>query len=73
MVTPAWATAAPSASILSGLFDLTPAEARVTRQLIEGAAVNEIAESSGLSESTIRNQPARSSPRRERVGKASSC
>ncbi|MFC3695757.1 helix-turn-helix transcriptional regulator [Chenggangzhangella methanolivorans] len=56
VVTQLGATAAPSASILSGLFDLTPAEARVTRQLIEGAAVNEIAESSGLSESTIRNQ-----------------
>ncbi len=56
VVTQLGSTAAPDATILSGLFDLSPAEARVARRLIEGQAVTEIATGSGLSESTIRNQ-----------------
>lgn len=56
VVTQIGATAAPNATILSGLFDLSPAESRVARRLIEGHAVGDIAAVSGLSESTIRNQ-----------------
>lgn len=56
VVTQVGRSAAPSATILSGLFDLTPAEARVARQLIEGRSVAEIAETASLSDSTIRNQ-----------------
>lgn len=47
---------APSAAILGGLFDLSPAEARVARGLIEGRTVNKVADGYGLNESTVRNQ-----------------
>jgi DNA-binding CsgD family transcriptional regulator len=47
---------APDAAILAGLFDFSPAEARVARDLIAGRTVTEIAEGAGLAESTVRNQ-----------------
>lgn len=56
VATPVGAQGAPSAAILSGLFDLTPAEARVARGLVEGWSVSEIAVGQGLAESTVRNQ-----------------
>ena len=42
--------------VLEGLFDLTPAEARVARALAEGTSVAEIARRSGLSPGTVRVQ-----------------
>lgn len=56
VATPLGAQNAPSTAILSGLFDLTPAEARVARGLIEGLTVAELAAAHGLAESTVRNQ-----------------
>lgn len=56
VATPLGKSAAPDVAILAGLFDLTPAEARVARGLIEGASVSEIASRHALAESTIRNQ-----------------
>lgn len=56
VVTPLGSRPGPSPEILAGLFDLTPAEARVARGLVEGQSVGELAAGQGLSESTIRNQ-----------------
>lgn len=56
VATPLGEAAAPDAAILAGLFDLTPAEARVARGLISGDTVSEIAIAHSLSESTVRNQ-----------------
>lgn len=44
----------PSAEILEGLFDLTPAEARTARAIAEGLAVADIAEQSKVSVETVR-------------------
>ena len=43
-------------TLLCGLFDLTPAEARVAAALLEGLTVQQIAAQRALSESTVRNQ-----------------
>ncbi|MDR4305227.1 helix-turn-helix transcriptional regulator [Chelatococcus sambhunathii] len=56
VVTPIGAGAAPLASILSGLFDLSRAEARVAREVIGGESVTAIAVKFGLSEATVRSQ-----------------
>ena len=48
--------AVPNAEVIGGLFDLTPAEARVARQIVLGETVEEVARSAGLSIITIRNQ-----------------
>ena len=48
--------AAPAAELLQGLFDLTPAEARVAREIGEGRTIDTIAETFGLSRETIRSQ-----------------
>lgn len=42
--------------LLQGLFDLTPAEARVARALAEGKSLGAIAASSGVSPHTVRTQ-----------------
>nr|WP_276552804.1 helix-turn-helix transcriptional regulator [Bradyrhizobium elkanii] len=47
---------APPAHILYGLFDLSPAEARVAQRLVEGSSVEEIATSNDLSQETVRKQ-----------------
>jgi DNA-binding CsgD family transcriptional regulator len=47
---------APSVHILNGLFDLSPAEAKVAQGLVEGLTIEEIATSSKLSRETIRKQ-----------------
>ena len=47
---------APAAELLQGLFDLTPAEARVAREIGEGRTVDSIAEMFGLSRETVRSQ-----------------
>jgi DNA-binding CsgD family transcriptional regulator len=46
----------PDASIISALFDLTPAEARVARAIAEGLTPSEIARRYNLSRETIRSQ-----------------
>jgi DNA-binding CsgD family transcriptional regulator len=48
--------AGPDAHILQGLFDLTPAEARVASALVAGSQVNEIGKLLRVSEATIRTQ-----------------
>ena len=53
-LTPLSAPNAPSLAIVKSLFDLTPAEARVARDLAEGKTVADIASGAGASESTIR-------------------
>ena len=51
----------PSVAIVQSLFDLTPAEARVARDLAEGKTVADIASGGGASENTFRNPRARRS------------
>jgi DNA-binding CsgD family transcriptional regulator len=46
----------PSAEVLQGLFDLTPAEARVARGIGEGRTIDAIALASGVSRETVRTQ-----------------
>ena len=46
--------AAPSAELLGGLFDLTPAEARVARSISEGKTTEETASALNLSRETVR-------------------
>lgn len=46
----------PSAAILSGLFDLTPAESRLACHLIRGVKLAEIASATGVSITTLRSQ-----------------
>lgn len=48
--------AAPSAAILEALFDLSPAEAKVTRLLLSGGTVAGIANSHGIRPETVRGQ-----------------
>jgi DNA-binding CsgD family transcriptional regulator len=54
VVTPLTAPQAPPEDVLNGLFDLTPAEARVTRAIITGKTVNEVAEEFGHAIGTVR-------------------
>lgn len=56
IITPVSRAEVPSADIIQGLFDLTPAEARVARGIAEGSTVRGLATSSGLSSGTVRSQ-----------------
>lgn len=56
IVTPLRPQVAPNAEVLQGLFDLTPAEARVARGIGEGRTVDAIAGAFGLSRETVRSQ-----------------
>ena len=56
VVTPLTRSNAPHADLLSGLFDLTPAEARVARGLTEGQTLDALASITGVSRETVRNQ-----------------
>jgi DNA-binding CsgD family transcriptional regulator len=56
IVTPLALPQAPSSEILNGLFDLSPAEARTARGLVEGKSIAEVALANGLSRETIRTQ-----------------
>jgi DNA-binding CsgD family transcriptional regulator len=56
VVTPIDRGAVPTANVLQGLFDLTPAEARVARAIAEGDTIADIAPSLGVAEGTIRTQ-----------------
>jgi DNA-binding CsgD family transcriptional regulator len=54
--TPVDRGAVPSAELLQGLFDLTPAEARVARGIAEGRTIDAIALASGVTRETVRTQ-----------------
>jgi DNA-binding CsgD family transcriptional regulator len=56
VVTPVAAPAGPDLALIRGLFDLTPAEARVARGLTQGMTVTEIAGHHGVVRETIRSQ-----------------
>lgn len=56
LATPVTASLAPAQQLLEGLFDLTPAEARVARGIGEGETVEKIAAGLGISPQTIRAQ-----------------
>jgi len=56
IVTPVVAQAAPPVGVIQGLFDLTPAEARVARLVGNGDTLAAIAAASGRSEQTVRGQ-----------------
>lgn len=56
VVTPVTPAEAPAAEILQGLFDLTPAEARVARGIAECQTVEQMAASLGVSRETVRSQ-----------------
>lgn len=56
LVTPVERRKVPSAEVLGGLFDLTPAEARVARCVGEGLTVHGIALKLGVSVETVRTQ-----------------
>lgn len=55
-VMPVGASSSPNAEILGALFDLTPTEARVTKALIAGQDLADIAQAHGVSVATVRNQ-----------------
>jgi DNA-binding CsgD family transcriptional regulator len=54
VLTPMAAPSAPPVELIQSLFDLTPAEARVARNLVSGQSVDHIADASGVSPNTIR-------------------
>jgi DNA-binding CsgD family transcriptional regulator len=56
VLTPVSLPAAPPVELIQSLFDLTPAEARVARNLAAGETLEEIAVATGLSRNTIRSQ-----------------
>jgi DNA-binding CsgD family transcriptional regulator len=56
VVTPVVPAEVPTAEVLQGLFDLTPAEARVARAIAKSETVDAIARAFGVSEGTVRNQ-----------------
>ncbi|MGJ0510822.1 helix-turn-helix transcriptional regulator [Methylocystis sp.] len=56
VVTPVAHPAAPDAALIQGLFDLTPAEARVARAIAQRKTTEGIAAEFGLSRETIRTQ-----------------
>jgi DNA-binding CsgD family transcriptional regulator len=56
VVTPVDRAAVPGAHVLQGLFDLTPAEARVAQAIGEAQTIEAIATQSGKSLETVRSQ-----------------
>jgi DNA-binding CsgD family transcriptional regulator len=56
IVTPVVPAEVPTAEVLQGLFDLTPAEARVARAIAKSETIDAIAKTFGVSEGTVRNQ-----------------
>lgn len=56
VVTPVDRAVVPTAKVLQGLFDLTPAEARVARGISEAQSVEALALSAGVSVETVRSQ-----------------
>jgi DNA-binding CsgD family transcriptional regulator len=55
VVTPVDRARVASATVLQGLFDLTPAEARVAKDIGEGRSIAEIAAKNGLAVETVRS------------------
>jgi DNA-binding CsgD family transcriptional regulator len=55
-VTPVIPRQVPTAEVIQGLFDLTPAEAKVARAIAELQTVERIADTFGLSRETVRTQ-----------------
>jgi DNA-binding CsgD family transcriptional regulator len=56
VVTPVDRAIVPNAHVLQGLFDLTPAEARVARGIGEAQSIDTVALSLGVSSETVRTQ-----------------
>lgn len=56
VVTPVDRSAVPKARVLQGLFDLTPAEARVAQGIGEAQSVEALATATGVSPETVRSQ-----------------
>jgi len=56
VISPVTAPRAPPVELIQSLFDLTPAEARVARQLTAGETAEEIAINNGVSLNTVRSQ-----------------
>ncbi len=56
LVTPVTAPSMPLTGVLAGLFDLTPAESKVARQLAEGRTLRQIALANGVAYETVRSQ-----------------
>ncbi len=56
VVTPVDRSVVPTAEVLQGLFDLTPAEARVARGIGDAQTVEALAQSLGISRETVRTQ-----------------
>jgi len=54
VLTPVTAPQAPPVELVQSLFDLTPAEARIARDLASGETVEDIASAGGVSRNTIR-------------------
>ncbi|PPD14526.1 MAG: helix-turn-helix transcriptional regulator [Methylocystis sp.] len=54
ILTPVAAPTAPPVELVQSLFDLTPAEARVARNLVSGQSIDDMANASGVSHNTIR-------------------
>lgn len=56
VVTPVDRAAVPSAEVLQGLFDLTPAEARVARGIGQAETIDALADATGVNRETVRSQ-----------------
>ncbi len=56
ILTPVARPDAPPVELVQSLFDLTPAEARVARNIAGGQSIEEIAEANGVSRNTVRTQ-----------------
>jgi len=56
VVTPVDRAAVPTAEVLQGLFDLTPAEARVARGIGQAETVDTLADATGVNRETVRSQ-----------------
>lgn len=56
VLTPVTRAAAPDATLIRALFDLSPAEARVAREIANGDTVDQIATRAAVSISTVRTQ-----------------
>lgn len=56
VITPVDRGPVPSAEVIGGLFDLTPAEARIAREISAGATIEQIADRAALSRETVRTQ-----------------
>jgi len=56
VVTPVDRSAVPTAEVLQGLFDLTPAEARVARGIGQAETIDTLAVATGVNRETVRSQ-----------------